>query len=501
MEKIKDITEIEYARGFQCLKMLWLDEHMPEAAAENAENMEDFAQKEIYETVKNAALEYFSPCVQVREEKIKRTRQYLEAGEKKIADAAFCYENLFCVIDMLLVEKNSISIIYINSSTKTKMKYYDKMAYQYYILEKIFPKKTKKMIHMHINGKYVRGKELDLKQLFVMEDCTKEVRERQKETKKMIDLLKGYMQKGEAERREEAKKEVGVHCYLPNHCPYIKYCHREIVEPSIFSIYGLNAQERYELYHAGIVSFSDVLQKEAELLEGQRIQVETEVFDKKPTIKKDKIREFLGTLTYPLYFLDFESFQQVIPEYEGVRPYLPIPFQYSLHVQREENGEVEHYEFLAEEGTDPRREVAKHLCRYIPKDVCILAYNMGFEKSVVRNLASLYPDLEEHLLNLQENMRDLMIPFRNYSYYCKEMEGSHSIKSVLPALYPKQKEYDYEALAGVHNGQEAMNTFRALTKYSKKERKKIRKQLLDYCSLDTLGMVKILEKLKEAVRK
>ncbi len=55
-----------------------------------------------------------------QEEKIKKTKQYLEAGEKKIADAAFAFENLFCEIDMLLVEQDSISIVYINSSTKTK---------------------------------------------------------------------------------------------------------------------------------------------------------------------------------------------------------------------------------------------------------------------------------------------------------------------------------------------------------------------------------------------
>ncbi len=553
------ITEREYMRGFQCPKMLWLDKNMPEIEKETGvlyregkEEADDFAQKRIYETVKNMAIEYFSPCVQVKdkmsqkeklqeekiqeqntqeekiqeqnareekvqeqnvqeeksqEEKIKKTKQYLEAGEKKIADAAFAFENLFCEIDMLLVEQDSISIVYINSSTKTKMKYYDSMAYQYYILGKIFPQKTKKFIHMHINGKYIRQGKLDLEQLFLMEDCTEEVISRQKETGRQIHFMKKMVKdlaKNTSELREEVekeiKREVGVYCYLPNQCQYIKYCHRDVLEPSVFSIHGLSTSERYELYHAGIVSFFDVVQKKVELLEGPKIQVETEVFDKEPTVNKNEIKAFLNTITYPLYFLDFESFQQVVPQYEGVRPYLPIPFQYSLHVQQEEGGSVTHYEFLAKEGTDPRREVAKHLCMHIPKDVCILAYNMGFEKSVIKNLASLYPDLREHLLNLQENVRDLMTPFRNYSYYCKEMEGSHSIKSVLPALYPKQREYDYEALAGIHNGQEAMNTFSTLTEQSKEEREKIRQQLLDYCALDTFGMVKILEKLRDAVK-
>lgn len=489
------MTKEEYARGFQCPKMLWLDENMSEFAVKT----EDSARKRIWDVTQKAARQYFGPCAEVSKdategEMLKQTRKFLEAGECKIANAAFCYDMAFCTVDMLLIKDGKLCMIDIHASTKTKMKYYDTMAYDYYILSNALGKKVEKVIHMHINSKYVREGELDLDKLFLMEDCMKEVKQRQKKTKRMIKLLKK-----QKEQKEEVQKEVGVQCYLPNHCNYWKYCHRDILEPSIFSIHGLHARERYKLYYAGIVSFSDVLREDVELLEGQKMQVETEIYNKEPTIKKHEIKKFLDTISYPLYFLDFETFQQVVPQYQGVKPYLPIPFQYSLHVLQKEGALLEHYEFLAKEGEDPRRAVAEHICKHIPKNVCILAYNMGFEKSVLKNLALLYPDLREHLTNLQENMRDLMIPFRNHSYYCKEMEGSHSIKAVLPALYPDQREYDYHALAGVHNGEEAMNTFSQLNEYNEDERRKIREELLAYCNLDTLGMVKILEKLREAV--
>lgn len=492
---MKYLTKAEYARGFQCPKMLWMDENMPKLAVKT----EDSSRKRIWEATKKAARQYFGSCAEVskdatEEEMLEQTRKFLEAGECKIANAAFCYDRAFCIIDMLLVREDKLCIVDINASTKTKMKYYDTMAYEYYILSNVLGKKVEKVIHMHINSKYVREGELDLDKLFLLEDCMKEVRQRQKETKKMIKLLQK-----QREQKEEIQKQVGVQCCLPNHCNYWQYCHKDILEPSIFSIHGLHAKERYELYYAGIVSFLDVLKKDVELLEGQKMQVETEIYNKKPTIKKDEIKKFLDTISYPLYFLDFETFQQAVPQYQGVKPYLPIPFQYSLHALQKEGASLEHYEFLAKEGEDPRRAVAEHLCKHIPRNVCILAYNMGFEKSVLKNLALLYPDLREHLVNLQENMRDLMTPFRNHSYYCKEMEGSHSIKSVLPALYPDQKEYDYHALAGIHNGEEAMNTFAELTNYNEEERRKIRENLLAYCNLDTLGMVKILEKLRETV--
>ena len=73
--------------------------------------------------------------------------------------------------------------------------------------------------------------------------------------------------------------------------------------------------------------------------------------------------------------------------------------------------------------------------------------------------------------------------------------GSYSIKYVLPALCPDDPELDYHALEGIHNGSEAMNAFADLENHTPEEIVRIRKNLLAYCRLDTLAMVKILEKL------
>lgn len=495
-ESVKYITKAEYIRGFQCPKMLWMDENMPELG----EKTDDFSQDRIWETIRDAAGQYFGSYVEVskeqtEEEMVRQTKQFLEAGKSKIANATFCYDEAVCTVDMLLVRGEAVSIVHMSASTKTKERYYDTMAYEYYIVSHSLEKRVEEVIHMHINGKYTRKGKLDLDKLFLRENCIEEAKIRQKQTRKTISDLKRLWN-----QKKEVKKQVGVQCCLPYQCNYMKYCHRDISNPSIFSIHGLHAKERYELYYKGIISFSDILSKDVKLLDGPKIQVETEVYKREPVIKKGEIKKFLDTISYPLYFLDFETFHQAVPEYDGVRPYLPIPFQYSVHALQKEGALLEHYEFLAREGEDPRRAVAEHLCMHIPRNVCILAYNMGFEKSVLKNLALLYPDLREHLTNLQQNMRDLMVPFLNHSYYCREMEGSHSIKSVLPALYPGQREYDYHALSGVHNGEEAMKTFCELTKHSEKEQKKIREELLAYCNLDTLGMVKILEKLREVVK-
>ena len=186
-----------------------------------------------------------------------------------------------------------------------------------------------------------------------------------------------------------------------------------------------------------------------------------------------------------------------IPLYDGICPYEQVPFQYSLHYIEKESGELKHKEYLSEPDEDPRRILAERLIKDIPKDTCVLAYNMSFEKSVINKLSLMYPDLSEHLMNIHSNIKDLMIPFRNREYYNKDMHGSYSIKYVLPALFPNDETLNYKNLELVHNGTEAMNTFKDLSNLDGEEQEYTKNRLLKYCELDTYAMVKIYEKLKE----
>jgi len=126
-----------------------------------------------------------------------------------------------------------------------------------------------------------------------------------------------------------------------------------------------------------------------------------------------------------------------------------------------------------------------------------MAYNMKFEKEVIMSLAETYPDLAEHLMNIHKNMHDLMAPFQSQAWYSEAMQGSYSIKYVLPALCPDDPELDYHNLDQIHNGGEAMNAFSAMASLPPDEIEKLRTNLLKYCGLDTYAMVKVLEKLKE----
>ena len=215
----------------------------------------------------------------------------------------------------------------------------------------------------------------------------------------------------------------------------------------------------------------------------------------------DKIRAFLKQLSYPLYFLDFETMQPVILLFQGTKPYQQIPFQYSLHYIEKEGDPLQHKEFLAESGENPMRVIAEALCRDIPEDVCVTAYNKAFECTRLKELAKMFPDLEEHLLNIERHIFDLLIPFQSGYYYNRAMGGSFSIKSVLPAIFPNDPELDYHSLEGVHNGSEAMAIFPKIKEMPEEEQRKARKNLLKYCELDTYAMVKIWEELCKCVKK
>jgi len=216
--------------------------------------------------------------------------------------------------------------------------------------------------------------------------------------------------------------------------------------------------------------------------------------EKKEIIDHEAVRDFLGTLWYPLYFLDFETFTWPVPPFDGLKPYQQVPFQYSLHYVEHEGAELQHHEYLARPNIDPRTDLAEKLVNEIPVTACVLAYNAGFEKGRLGELAAFLPQHKEKIDLILENTRDLMIPFRKRHVYHWEMKGLASQKAVLPVLVP---ELSYKGMEVGHGG-EAMDAYAAMSQIEDAgELQRIRNALLEYCGLDTLGMVRILERLRE----
>ena len=103
-------------------------------------------------------------------------------------------------------------------------------------------------------------------------------------------------------------------------------------------------------------------------------------------------------------------------------------------------------------------------------------------------------------MNICENIKDLLDPFKYGHYYVPAMGGSFSIKSVLPALFPNDPSLNYHNLdPRVQNGTEAMEVFPKIKDMQPEEASATREALLRYCELDTLALVKVLERQEEVV--
>ncbi|WP_346746325.1 DUF2779 domain-containing protein [uncultured Campylobacter sp.] len=485
-----------YIRGLQCEKSLWLKKKKPGVL----QAPDDGAQA-IFDTgtsVGELACELFSGGERIKytgdfNAQIAKTKELIENGAKVIYEATFCFDGILVMVDVLRICDDGLVINEVKSSTSVKEVYIDDAAIQYYVISSLGYKVSGVNI-IHIDSSYVRGEKLEIEKLFHIEDVTEQIMQKQAEIPQILTKFEEILSKN-----VEPEVDIGPHCSDPYHCDAWEYCWREqrgIPEYSVFNISRLRSDKKFKLYKSGVVKFEDI--KELDKFNAsQQIQIRSEL-SKEQIIDKEAIKEFLETLSYPLYHLDFETFQQAVPEFRGIRPYEQIPFQFSIHKDYGK-GNLEHFEFLAEVGADPRYELALNLIKFIPQDACVLAYNMSFEKRVIRQLALNYPQISNELMAIHDNIKDLMAPFASKSYYHPKMQGSYSIKYVLPALVP-EFESAYKDLNLIHHGGEAMQAYEAMAYMSADECEAYKKALLAYCKLDTLAMVKVLEKLREVAK-
>ena len=167
-----------------------------------------------------------------------------------------------------------------------------------------------------------------------------------------------------------------------------------------------------------------------------------------------------------------------------------------MHYIEKDGGELYHEEFLAQEDSDPRENLAERLVTDIPEGACVLVYNESFEKSVIEELANQFPQYSDHLLDIHGNILDLMISFQRKHYYTKEMKGRYSIKVVLPALMSDSSYSNIE----INDGMEASNSYKNLPSINDEvEKDKIKEDLKIYCKQDTQSMVDLLVCLKKKV--
>lgn len=536
------LSKSTFKEGLNCPRALWLHFHRPEEADERFADKATLLGTEVgvlaREYWKGTALaDTFSEDDPQRLRKAAEATRRLMSDEDVpvIAEATFYHDSHKCQVDLLkrdangtwsMVEVKSASNVWADTKkTRIREDYLEDVAFQTWLL-KAGGIEVGSVQIMHPDSDYRFREELDLKGYFKFEDVTEKAEEMAKGVAAMIP---GIIAAAAAENEPEAC--CGDHCCSPK-CPYLGHCLPEAKsDDSIIWLGGMLRKKAITLIKRGIKTMSDILKATPADLDtsarGSKNPSGLSLVHRLQARGEDFVDEkALGTwLRYPegktLYFLDFETCQYPIPRYEGDGPWEQVPTQYSLHVVGPD-GSVEHREFLATAGEDPWRPIAESLCSDIPLDAVTVAYNKSFEAGRIKAMASKFPDLRAHLLDMvrdenpygknrskldQEGLGliDLIDPFRQGWVFKPAMGGSKSIKFVLPALFPGDPELDYhnlkthaEGAPTVQNGMMAIEAFTAMESMDDPELiEATRENLLRYCELDTWAMVKIWLRLRE----
>lgn len=492
------LSKSQYLRGVQCHKRLWLYKYKRELLDEPTPSQ--LARFQAGNEVGELALELFKCKDKIAfsegdfSAKIARTKALIDNGVSSIAEATFSHNGVLVMVDILQITTDGLIINEVKSSTGLKSVHIDDLAVQYFVLSGAGHKVIGANL-VHIDSSYTRKGALEVDRLFKQVDCLQAVIEKQSEVEQNLCAFEKILE----DSTNAPNIAIGAQCDCPYECDFKGVCWSGVPsENSVFEILRLDSHTKFALYHSGIARFSDIKDFSA-FSASQILQIQC-ALDNATHIDKVKIREFLATIRYPVYHLDFETFQEAVPSFDSQCPYMQVPFQYSLHIDYGGGDEsIEHREFLADSQGDPRAVLVESLVRDIPRGAFILAYNASFEKGVMRKLALTFPQYAEILEHFCENTADLMTPFAQKAYYHPAMRGSYSIKAVLPALVPEM-EQAYKDLELVHNGGEAMEAFPALKAMDKANRWAYRHALLEYCKLDTLAMVKVLGKLREVAK-
>jgi len=417
---------------------------------------------------------------------IEQTKKLMNKVEPVIYEAAFVYDEVLAAADIVVKDGDGWNMYEVKSSTSVNEVHINDAAVQYWIASNLGYKINDISI-VYINNQYIRNGKLDLNSVFSIESVLEFVLERQDFVTEEVARQKKVLGKTTV-----PKVDIGMHCTNPYPCGFIGHCWKHIPKNSVFDISGMHLRKKFEFYDEGIINMEDI-PEDAALNSNQQLQIDGTLHNKK-VIDKEAIKEFLSTLNYPMYFVDFESFQPPIPLYNNSKPYQQIPFQFSVHYKKSAESELKHFEFLAEPENDPRIPFIENLLDILGNEGDIIVYNKAFEIARLKEIARDHPKYAKKIEKLFDRVRDIMIPFQKKYYYLPDMQGSYSIKYVLPALVPELS-YANMQIADGGTASLAYESLLNLGDFIKIDDTK--KQLLEYCKLDTLAMVKILEKLEK----
>lgn len=468
------LNKTGYLRYLSCPPEFWLEHHEPLL----------FARPETLE-YKHRRQEGYDVEWQVKQ--LARFR----SDEKQSIDfqRVFQTSDLLTRSDVVVTDAATgvVDIYEVKGSSKVKPEHYDDVAFQMCVAERAGAAVGKCYV-ITLNGDYIRRGDIDNEQLFVITDVTEEVTLRQTEVDKQIKAAFAYLQTIPVPSLADYCAENKLDCR------FLQARFSDLPEYTVFDISYLKHDKRRELLQAGVVDITHV-PDDFPLSPKQRSQVDA-AKSRLETIDRDGIAKRICDWQYPLHFLDYETFAYAVPQFDGIKPFQQMCFQYSLHTIAAPDAEMRHSEYLSRGGDAPPRLLAEHLRQAMTDGIgTVFVWFEGFEKARNSEMAEMFPDLADFFNEVNEKTCDLMKIFADNLYIHPDFKGKTSIKKVLPVLVP---ELSYTEL-GIGDGMSAtIKWFHAATRKSltDEERQTIFNDLHEYCKLDTIAMVEIYNVLR-----
>jgi predicted RecB family nuclease len=483
------LTKSKFVAGEQCLKRLYLLVHEPELGAQPDESDQSIIAQG--QQVGLLARELFPGGVAVdcanREAAIRATRELIDNPEiPAIFEGAFEHRDVFARVDILQRRRDQRwRLIEVKSTTDVKDHHLDDVAIQHRVVSHSGVDLAASYL-AHVSRDYVHeGGPIDVHRFFKIRNLTRQVDSLQPEI--TVQLRSEFRILAMPEAPDIAP---GRQCNHPVTCEFFDSCNLPLPDDHILRLPRIHANTVAKLVALGIQSIHEIPQSYP--LSGRLRRACTCVQTGTPWFGPE-IKDELKGLRYPLYYMDFETVNPAIPRFAGMRPYDLIPFQWSVHVQRQPGAAPEHFEFLATDTNDPRPAFVSALCDALGDRGSVVVYNAVFETQRLSELAAWLPQFSERIKKIQRRLWDLLPIMRNHVYH-PEFCGSFSLKSVLPALVPGMS---YDSM-DVADGQAAGLAWESLIRgeCSEAERREKQKALLEYCRQDTLGIVRLNEVIR-----
>ena len=347
---------------------------------------------------------------------------------------------------------------------------------------------------LYINQDYVRGEEFNVQDCLMISD--EFYNDRNKKCGEIMDHvnacerdLDDIINQIEAlGDMSEVKKTRSSVCTSHYKCEFFHDCFPEYHDTSIMNL--VQSAKKYDCLEMGIEDMAQVMGDE---IEGNRMQYAQIMAAKRQGLFVDKfaLRGWLDKIEYPITYLDFEWQTYVYPPYQGMKPFDVLVFQYSMHIE-DENETLRHEQYIGK--GDCRIEFIEDLIAKIPSTGTILVFNaQGAEVLRLQQLAMQFPQYEEQLRSIWERMLDLSLPFSCGLIYDVRMAGEYNLKKLLSLF----SDLSYDELE-INQGLLAVKKYREL---ESEESEEIKQALYKYCEMDTYAEVVLYHYLKDLVKK